>query len=131
MQPSSSAVVLDSSAILAVLLRERGEDIVRALKGLLLVSAVNFAEVRSKLFDRGYLREAVDRAVGPLPLKVVDFNVEQARLASDLRPKTSQRGLSLGDRACLALAIATGAVVYTADRAWTEIELPVEVRAIR
>jgi PIN domain nuclease of toxin-antitoxin system len=127
----SAGPVYDASVILAIIMRERGHEPWIPRKQAALASAVNLAEARSKLSDKGFNRPAIDAAFRYINLEVVDFDGEQAVLSADLRPGTRKAGLSLGDRACLALAIQMGAVAYTADRAWTEIDLPVEVRAIR
>jgi ribonuclease VapC len=64
-------------------------------------------------------------------MRVVDFDAELAEMSADLRPATRPNGLSLGDRACLALAQKRGAVALTADRTWASVDVPVEVRVVR
>lgn len=44
---------------------------------------------------------------------------------------TKELGLSLADRACMALAVTLGLPLLTADRSWVEVDLPVEIRVIR
>ena len=63
--------------------------------------------------------------------RIEPFTASQARLAADLRPTTSHAGLSLGDRACLALAIELGAEVYTADRQWAKVQVACKIHLIR
>ena len=113
--------VFDSSAVLAVLFNEPGaEQAIRWLENDDAVSSsVNQAEVLAKLLDTG-LSEADVAAIGQqLPLQVLPFSAQQARIAGNLRPATRALGLSLGDRCCLALAREQpGAQVVTADRAW-------------
>lgn len=96
-----------------------------------LLSAVNLAEVRTRLADRGYETPAIDASMSLFDLEVVDFDSELAVMAADLRSDTRKAGLSLGDRACLALAQKRGAVALTADRAWTRVEAAVEIRVVR
>lgn len=126
-----SEVVLDASAVLAAVLQERGYEAVAALKTRALVSAVNYTEVRSRLIDLGLDRAAIDQVVGLVNMVVVDFDAGQAVMAAELRPATRKAGLSLGDRACLALAGSRNIVALTADRAWQTIDLPVEVQLVR
>lgn len=126
-----SNVVLDASAILAAVRQEPGFEFVAALERPALVSAVNFAEARSKLLDWGANPDSADAAMQMVAMQICDFDVEQARLASDLRGSTRAAGLSLGDRACLALAKSRKARALTADRAWARAELQIEIEYIR
>jgi PIN domain nuclease of toxin-antitoxin system len=124
-------VVLDASVILAAVFGERGHEAVLALRQTAIASTVNIAEARARLADHGLDREAIDRSLDLINMRAVDFDEDQAILSSDLRRSTRNLGLSLGDRACLALAIQRKAVAYTADRAWANATLPVEVRMVR
>ncbi|HVV94392.1 MAG TPA: type II toxin-antitoxin system VapC family toxin [Hyphomicrobiales bacterium] len=122
--------VLDASVVLAIVQGEPGHELfVDAGPGL--VSTVNLAEVRARLSDRGVDRGGIDVALSYIDLHYVDFDVEQAEISSDLRPLTRGAGLSVGDRACLALAMQKNVTAYTADRAWTSIDLPVPIKLIR
>jgi PIN domain nuclease of toxin-antitoxin system len=123
--------VLDGSALLALLWSESGGEIVEASLADASMSAVNFAEVGAKLSDRGIAGGDIEVFLADLPLKIIPFDVEQARISSALRDETRQFGLSLGDRACLALAILQSARILTADRAWLNIDLPLEIASIR
>ena len=122
-------VVLDSSALLALLNREPGAE---KLTPELLGSAVNLAEVHSKLVSRGMSEyDAWQSALSPVSA-LIEFTVAHAQTAGDLVRQTRAFGLSLGDRACLALGIELGAPVYTADRSWKKIlNLPVQINVIR
>jgi len=124
-------IVLDASVLLAAILEEPGHEVVLDLRDQALLSAVNLAEARARLADRGYDRGAIDASMGLFNMQVVDFDAEQAALSADLRIPTRAAGLSLGDRACLALAQKRGAVALTAERAWATVETPVEVRVVR
>jgi len=123
--------VADASAILALLKQEAlgrfdPERLFRAT-----VSAVNLAEILEKLCSGGLSELEADEAVAELSLRVVDFNEPQARLAAYLRARTRRAGLSLGDRACLALGLRLGCPVITADRAWARVDVGVEIILIR
>jgi ribonuclease VapC len=127
-----SRIVLDASAVLAILNSEPGAE--KLTPGLLTkatVSAVNLAEVHSKLVSRGLEpNDAWDAATGPVH-EAEPFTDEHARIAGDLLAQTRSLGLSLGDRACLALGIALGAAVYTADQSWKGLRLGIRVHHIR
>ena len=127
-----SDLVLDSSAIMATLDREPGAERLTA-KTLrqAVASAVNLAEVQTILVNRGMTAdEAWQDALSPIR-EVVAFNDEQAKIAGSLVKQTKSLGLSLGDRACLALGVLLGVPVYTADRIWKKLDVGVEVRLLR
>jgi PIN domain nuclease of toxin-antitoxin system len=124
-------VVLDSSAVLAMLLREPGADAVAAALPDARLCSVNLVEVVTRLIDLGSSQEAIDAAVAPLRDRTLDFTSDLAVEAARLRPLTRERGLSLGDRACLALARQLGAAALTADRAWAGLEVGVRIELIR
>ena len=126
-----SGVVLDTSAVLALLQDEPGGDVVAEVIGVGVVSAVNSAEVLTKLIRDGMPPAEAKMALEFCAPVVIAFDSEQAEVAAELIRLTQPFGLSLGDRACLALAIAKGAPVYTADRAWSELGVGVEVRLVR
>lgn len=112
-------LVLDASAVLVYLQREPGYEKVRtALAQGAAVSTVNMAEVYAKVVDRNLpLIEIAGRLEG-LGISVVPFTDQDARESALLYPRTSRLGLSLGDRACLALGMRLGLPILTADRAW-------------
>lgn len=123
--------VLDSSAILALLNDEAGADVVTEILPSSVVSTVNLAEVIASLVNKGVSGADAEAALLTLDCKSEPFRREEALLAGRLRESTRQAGLSLGDRACLALALSLGLPVLTADRAWRNLPLEVEVRLIR
>ena len=123
--------VLDASAVLAVILGERGADrILEKLPGGV-IGAVNLAEIVAKLQERGVPDAEIDRDVAELGLSIVPFDAAQAMAAGKLRARTRSRGLSLGDRACLALAMARSAPAVTVDRGWESLGIGVEVIVAR
>jgi ribonuclease VapC len=126
-----SDVVLDSSVVLAYLRKEPGADALAALFGHAAISAVNLTEVLSRLIAIGHTVEEAQRAVDVLFMRHVVFDEAQAFAAAALLPLTRRLGLSLGDRACLALARAEGLPVLTSDRAWASLDVGVEIRMIR
>ena len=128
---NETEVVADASAILAALKNEPfGEVDPRELVGVA-ISAVNLCEVLSKLHDDGLSEAQADAAVSAIDLRVVGFDEPQARAAAQLRSLTRHAGLSLGDRACLALGERLRCPVVTADRVWARLDLGVAVVVIR
>jgi len=123
--------VLDASALLCLLQAEPGADRVAEALPDAQIGSVNFSEVVGKLVDAGLEENAVDSLIDTLQLKVVPFDQEQARLAGFLRVTTRRFGLSLGDRACLALAHLRGAVALTCEKSWMKIEAACVVELIR
>lgn len=125
--------VLDASAVLALLNDEPGaQSVARHLEGGASISSVNYAEVVSKLSDYGMPADAIQDALAELGLQVAPFTEDQARICGYLRAPTREAGLSLGDRACLALATVDGAVAVTADRGWSGLAgIAVEIELVR
>ncbi len=123
-------VVLDASAVLAFLGGEAGAERVEPVLSGARVSAVNLAEIIGKLAERGATEADLQSILGPLNLTVDPFEEDQAWIAGAWRPATRALGLSLADRACLALAASRGARAYTTDRRWKEAGLGVEVEAL-
>jgi PIN domain nuclease of toxin-antitoxin system len=124
--------VLDASAILAVIGGEPGaEKLTPDLLARAVGSAVNLSEVQAKLVSRGWSSEqAWEDATSPVR-EVLAFDEAQARVAGDLVTQTRHLGLSLGDRACLALGMALRVPVYTAENAWKTLKVGVRVHVIR
>jgi len=124
--------VLDASALLAYLHREPGYEIVReAIQKGAVISTVNLAEALGKLKAKGLDPARIGSKLKALGLQDVPFDEADALLVAELDPLTRPKGLSLGDRACLALAKRLGLPALTADRAWAELPLGVEVRVVR
>jgi ribonuclease VapC len=127
-----SSIVLDASALLAVLNQEPGaENLPPERLARATISTVNLAEAHSKLVREGIdPDEAWEDVFGPIG-ECAPFTVEQARIAGSLAAQTRSLGLSLGDRACLALGLTLKAPVYTTDRAWKSLKLGVRIHVIR
>ena len=127
-----SRIVLDASALLAILNGEDGADRLTAeLLSSAISSTVNLAEVHGKLVDRGLSpADAWEATLSPVREAAV-FTAEQARTAGNLKVQTRSLGLSLGDRACLALGLALKAPVYTADKSWKSLKLGIRIHVIR
>jgi len=124
--------VLDASALMALFHVEQGSDIVvQAVKDGAAISTVNLSEVASKLSDLGTPEALIQDAINVLRLTIVDFNTEFAYKVGLLRPLTKQAGLSLGDRACLALAQHLNIPALTTDRVWEGLALDITVQLIR
>lgn len=130
-KPTVSEVVLDASALLALLNQEPGQEEVAGSIPHAAISAVNLSEVVAKLADDGMPEEEVREALEGLALEVHGFGQELAYETGLLRPTTKPRGLSLGDRACIALGSRLELPILTADRAWEGIDVEAEIRLVR
>ena len=130
---AKSACALDASAVLALLQAEPGHAVVQAHaeRGNCLISSVNVTEVLTRLIDHGMSPEDAEFAFDALELDVIAFDDAAARATAALRMATRAQGLSIGDRACLALAARRKALAVTADRAWKDVKSDVRVEMIR
>ncbi|MEK6746428.1 MAG: type II toxin-antitoxin system VapC family toxin [Pseudomonadota bacterium] len=122
---------LDSSAFIAYIFDEKGAD--EAYKYLYnsVVSSVIYCEFISLMMERGFNIDEARETVDSFGIEIIDFDETQAVLAAELRNKTKVKGLSLGDRACLALAITKKIPVVTADKIWSKLDIGVNVKLIR
>jgi len=125
--------VLDASALLAWIQGEPGGDYVaNLLTQECKLSAVNLAELVTKLLDNNHTApQNLGHQLRTLGIEICAFNEAQAISASLLRKQTRAKGLSLGDRACLSLAMELKAIVLTSDKVWKELDLPIEIVDIR
>lgn len=123
--------VIDSSVVLAAMLGEITIEEAEPWLKDACISAVNFAEVVTRLTDRGMTAKDLAENLADMDLDVRPFDQEQAEQAGLLRSKTRDLGLSLGDRACLALAAQLGLPVATGDKAWAKLDLGIPVELIR
>ncbi len=124
-------MVLDSSALLALLLVEPGGQRVSGVLDGAHLSTVNLAEVHTVLIKRGEEPIKAWARIVALQCEIWKFTAEQAQTAAELIQATRPFGLSLGDRACLALAMERKAKVYTTDRNWKNLSLGIEIEVIR
>ena len=124
-------IVLDSSVVLAILLKEPGREVLDGVVEELALSTVNLGEVVTKLVGFGHSPDVISRVVAPFRNWCRPLTEAQAMQAGLWRGVTKKLGLSLGDRCCLALAHDLGAAVYTTDRAWAGLDLGVTVHLIR
>ena len=124
-------VLLDASALLAVINGEPGAEVVLPYLGAAAISAVNHAEVISKMVEDGVPIENVRDTMLDFSVPVIAFDGALADRTGSLRGETIRQGLSLADRACLALAEREGLPVLTADRRWAELDLGIDIRLVR
>jgi ribonuclease VapC len=125
-------VVFDASAMLALIQHERGaEKLTDEILGRAVASTVNLAEVQSKLVKKSNDPEKSWVAALSTISAVEPFTSEQAKIAGNLIAMTEKYRLSLGDRSCLALAIALKAPVYTTERIWKNLKVGVPIHVIR
>jgi ribonuclease VapC len=125
------SAVLDSSAVLAVIWNEPGSDMVLDHVDGAVISAVNYAEVLTKISDRGVDGKRASALLASLAIETIAFDKAQAETSGQIRSQTRHLCLSLGDRACIALAMTKGWPVLTADKAWAELTLSVQVLLVR
>lgn len=123
--------VLDASALLAYLRREAGFEQVGAVVEGACLSSVNWAEVLQKCVRYALPVAEIGTALGEVGLAIEPFTASQAERAAGLWPLTHPLGLSLADRACLALAQEKGLPVLTADRAWADLRVGVKILTLR
>jgi ribonuclease VapC len=127
-----NSVVLDASALMTLLNQEPGaEQLTPDVLVNAVCSTVNLAEVQGKLVERGIPPANAWAATLTSVNEGIAFTTEHARIAGSLISQTRAFGLSLGDRACLALAVERKAPVYTADRSWKDLKLGIQIHLIR
>lgn len=122
---------LDASAILAFMFGEPGHEAVEASLADACASTVNLAEVIARFTRDGHSGLQVQAMLEATAIRWLPFDVQQAALSADLLPRTKGKGLSLGDRACLALALSMGCPAVTADAQWKKLDLGIDVELIR
>ncbi len=124
--------VMDASALLALMQDERGGDVVNKLivEQQCVASSVNIVEVGRRLVDKGLAPIHLARTLKELDVQTIDFDLEQALVSASLRATTRQAGLSLGDRACLALAQLMNGTAVTVDSAWVDVAEAANVKVL-
>jgi PIN domain nuclease of toxin-antitoxin system len=123
--------VLDASAVIAVLRGEPGAAAVEPLLGRAAISALNWAEVLERYQALGMTTVGKHRDVQALGIAIETFTAADAAAVARLRTPTRALGLSLADRACLALALRFGVAAHTADRAWADLDVGARIVLIR
>lgn len=126
-----ASIVFDASVILAHLNNEPGADRAASLLNGAIICSVNYSEIVAKLIERGASLSAIRPALSRYGLQVISFDEDLAERTGALRARTKAFGLSLGDRACLALAERSGLPVLTADPVWKDLDLRVSVEILR
>ena len=123
--------VLDASALIAFLRKERGAEKVADVLTRSCISAVNLAETLSKLVEYGKAVDEVAYQIERLQIPIIPFDAEQARIVGSLWKATRPVGMSLGDRACLSLALSRNVPALTVEREWETVDVGVQVILIR
>jgi ribonuclease VapC len=126
-----TGVVLDASAIIAVLNSEPGADIVLSSMAHGCISAVNYSEVIKKAVERLQERTPIPALLRSYWIDIVPFDENQGMLAAELFGPTKEHGLSFADRACLALGLQRKCKVLTSERRMGLVQLPIKVKLIR
>jgi len=123
--------VLDASALIAFLRDEPGADRVASVLANCCISAVNLSETLSKMIEYGKPLDAASYQIERLRVPVIGFEAESAKIVASLWKESRAAGLSLGDRACLALGLKIGCPVMTTDKAWSGCDVGVKIIQIR
>lgn len=126
-----SKYVLDASALLALLNNEDGVEIVQELMPESVISAVNFSEVVACLSRFGVPKDGIPDLLDVLGLTIIPFDKDMAYITGQMAGYTKSLGLSMGDRACLALAIKMNATAITTDKIWGNLGNMVQIKIIR
>ena len=126
-----SAIVFDSSVVIAILMQERGFESAEGLLSEALISTVNLAEVATYLARNSVPKETIQEVLASFPIQVIPFEETLAIQTGCLYPSCKHLGLSLGDRACLALAISRKLPVLTADQVWSKLDLGIPIQVLR
>jgi len=131
----NNKIVVDTSAIIALMNREKGFEIVENCIGHTVISSVIFSEVitvanRDIFSTPKEKQEGLDLIKTTFP-NIIDFDSKQAEIAAAFDSHTKKYGLSLGDRVCLSLAKQLNLPVLTADKIWKKLDLGVKIELIR
>jgi len=127
-----SKVILDAPALLALLNSEKGKDLVEEVLSKSVMSAISVFEVIAELEAKlNILPDESKKMIETIIQEIIPFNLEQAAEVAKLKSVTKGSGLSLGDRACLALAKLKRYPIYTTDKTWKELNIGVDVQLIR
>ena len=128
----NNRVILDASALLALIQEETGAEIIKPLLKFSVMSVVNVTETLSVLQRTNISPEEGLTLITDIVTTIVPFDLEQAEQVAKLHPLVQPQGLSLADRACIGLGIKLQIPIYTADRIWDELKLDnIDIRLIR
>lgn len=124
-------IIIDASAILALINNEEGKDVVEQYLNNALISTINFSEVITVTNRNGFDQDEITNLLKNIFPNIIEFNYDQALIAASLDKYTSKYGLSLGDRACLSLAKYKNYPVLTADKIWKKLDIDLDIKLIR
>jgi len=125
-------VILDASALLALIKQETGYKIVEELLGGIVMSSVNVSEVSAILLDSDMSIQECRNIIEPLVDTIIDFDLEQSLLTGYFKKHTKKLGLSLGDRSCISLGAKLKLPIYTSDKIWSSLDIDsVDIKLIR
>lgn len=119
----SKKVILDASALLALIQKEKGAEIVEPLLKYAIMSVVNVAECLTALQRVRIPPQEAMEYISAIIATIIPFDLEQAQLVAELYPHVQHKGLSLGDRACITLGIKLQIPIYTADKIWSKLTI--------
>ena len=124
-------ILLDASAVIVLLKQERGYKDIEDLLNISSISTVNLCEVVSVLSRGSVIESEIDDIISDLIPNIIPFTEEIAITAGKLIKQTQSSGLSLGDRACIATGIRYDLEIYTADKAWSTLDLDCKIIQVR
>lgn len=127
-----SRVIFDTSALFAIINKEKGYELAESVLAKSSMSSVNVSEVVAVLTRAGLtprdIREIIEESIP----YIIDFDEEIAFTAGVIISESKSLGLSLGDRACIATGMVKGMEIYTADQVWTKLDIPsAKIKIIR
>ncbi|MFP3012161.1 MAG: type II toxin-antitoxin system VapC family toxin [Rickettsia sp.] len=131
MKQKMNNVIFDASTLLALIKNESVNIELKKLLGNVSMSSVNVSEVAGILLESGMSYQECKNYIEPFVNSIVPFDEEQSFLAATIKKQTRHLGLSLGDRACITLWLITGYPIYTADKAWANVQLNCKIILIR
>ena len=120
----NNKILLDTSAIIALIKKEKGYQVVDDILATSSISTVNFSELIAALAREGVSSEDIDEITENIIPYIIPFDHETSIVAGKLITTTNSKGLSLGDRTCIATALQLDLPVYTADKIWAELGIP-------
>jgi len=119
--------IFDASAAIALFAKEKGREVIKKHLKNAIISSVNVSEIYKYCIDRQRLTTSeCENLMKISAIKIIDFDAKQALIAADIYPKTKKLGLSLGDRACIALAIDKDCPILTCDKIWAKVNLDIK-----